>query len=137
MPLAKKSIIHSINNNTKTRLKPSTVCSGVGVFALIDIKEGENIFLDIFPDSIFIEWELIDNNIIKDYLSTLCNSSDKGIYLSRLPNEINTSYYVNHSEQPNVFHNITRDQYFAIRDIQAGEETLCEYTDEEKAGFII
>lgn len=137
MPQSKKSIIRSINYNTKTRLKPSTVCSGVGVFALIDIKKGEDIFLDISPDLIFIKWELIQDNTVKDYLSTMCNSNDKGIYLSRLPNEINISYYVNHSEQPNVFHDLENDRYLAIRDIQAGEEILCKYTDKEKADFII
>jgi len=112
------------------------VCSGVGVFALIDIKKGEDIFLDISPDLIFIEWELIQDKTVKDYLSTMCNSNDKGIYISRLPNEINTSYYVNHSEQPNVFHDLENDRYLAIKDIQAGEEILCVYTDEEKADFI-
>lgn len=136
MLISKKSIIHSINHNTKTKLRPSTVCDGVGVFALIDIKKDEDIFSDISSDLIFIEWELIDNKIVKEHLSTLCNSNDKGIFLSRLPNEINISYYVNHSEQPNVFHDLENDRYLAIRDIESGEEILCRYTDEEKINFI-
>jgi hypothetical protein len=130
-----QEIIHSINNNTKTRLKPSTVCDGVGVFALINIKEGENIFPDIISDSNLIEWEYIDNNVVKKYLNSLCNTDNKGIYLSRLPNEINISYYVNHSDNPNVFHNLDLDQYFALKEIYAGEEILCCYTEQEKKDF--
>lgn len=133
---SQQTLIHSINNNTKTRLKPSTVCDGVGVFALIDIREGDNIFPDITSDSNLIEWGHIDNNVIKNYLSSLCNTDERGIYLSRLPNEINISYYVNHSDTPNVFSNLNTDQYFAIRDIQSGEEILCEYTKQEKIDFI-
>ena len=133
---SQQALIHSINNNTKTRLKPSTVCDGVGVFALIDIREGDNIFPDITSDSNLIEWEHIDDNVIKNYLSSLCNTDERGIYLSRLPNEINISYYVNHSDTPNVFHNLNTDQYFAIRDVQSGEEILCEYTKQEKIDFI-
>lgn len=130
-----QEIIHSINNNTKTRLKPSTVCDGVGVFALINIKEGENIFPDIISDSNLIKWEYIDNNVVKKYLNSLCNTDNKGIYLSRLPNEINISYYVNHSDNPNVFHNLDLDQYFALKEIYAGEEILCCYTEQEKKDF--
>jgi SET domain-containing protein len=131
----KKEIIQSINSCTKTCLKPSKVCDGVGVFALIDIKNGEEIFPDLFSDSIHIEWKQIKSEVIKNYLNNLCNTDDKGLYISRSPNEINVSYYVNHSNNPNVYHNLLEDKYYAIQDIHAGEEILCLYTEGERKEF--
>ncbi|MGA1047799.1 MAG: SET domain-containing protein [Minisyncoccia bacterium] len=132
---AKDKIIQSINSYTKSCLKPSKVCSGVGVFALVDIKKDEDVFPDLFADDTLIEWNEIKNEVSKKYLSKLCNTNDRGVYLSRLPNEINISYYINHSVNPNVYHNLLKDKYLAIQDINAGDEILCEYTDQEKTNF--
>lgn len=132
MRLAKDEIINSINYNTKTYLKPSIVCNGVGVFALIDINKGEEIFPDIEPDSLLIEWSNFNNDTIKEYLSKLCNTNEQGVFLSRRPNEINVSYYINHSDKPNVYHDLQQDKYFCLNDIKANEELVCEYNVFEK-----
>ena len=131
----KKEIIQSINSCTKTCLKPSKVCDGIGVFALIDIKDGEEIFPDLFSDSTHIEWEQIKSEVIKNYLNNLCNTDGKGLYISRSPNEINISYYVNHSINPNVYHNLLEDKYYAVQYIYAGDEILCTYTEQERKEF--
>lgn len=131
--MEKTDIIYNIVNNTKLKLKPSKVCNGVGVFTICKIKKNEKLFSDVSPDTTYITW-----NEIKDipkytelYLRTIANIDDGGIYLSRTPNNINLSYYVNHSNKPNVFHNLDTDEFYAICDIDEDEELLCTYTDLE------
>ncbi len=129
----KKKIIQSIQNNCNVSLKPSKVCNGVGVFALVNIPKGTILFEDIKPDTDFISWKQMGeiSDEVKKYLSSVCLSSKKGIYLSRTVSSINISYYVNHSTDFNVYHNLNKDEYVTIRDIKKGEEILCLYTKDE------
>lgn len=129
----KKKIIQSIQNNCNVCLKPSKVCNGVGVFALIDIKCDTILFNDLKPDKDFISWRQMGEipDEVKKYLGNVCLYSKKGIYLSRTVSSINISYYVNHSEEFNVYHDLKKDKYVTIRDIKKGEEILCLYTEEE------
>jgi hypothetical protein len=133
----KKKIINSILKNCNVKLKPSTVCDGVGVFCIKPIKAGEILFNDVKPDTIYIKFTELTNidNIILDYLKSICNSDNDGIYLSRTVNNINIAYFINHSNNPNVEHNLTMDTYKAIRDINVGEEILCTYNKQEQIGF--
>lgn len=129
----KKKIIQSIQNNCNVCLKPSKVCDGVGVFALIDIPNDTILFNDLKPDKDFISWKQMGviPDEVKKYLSNVCLFSKKGIYLSRTVSSINISYYVNHSEKFNVYHDLEKDKYITITDIKMGEEILCLYTEEE------
>ncbi len=131
--MKKEKIINSIRNNCNVCLKPSTVCDGVGVFALIDIPEGTELFADLKPDKDFISWDEIGQipSEVKKYLSNICLFAPEGIYLSRTTSAINLSYYINHSENYNVFHILKRDKYITTRDIKKGEEILCLYTEDE------
>ena len=45
--MIKKEIIDNISKNTKLRLKPSKVCDGVGLFSIVEIKEGEFLLDDV------------------------------------------------------------------------------------------
>jgi hypothetical protein len=133
----KKEIINSVYNDCNVRLKPSKVCDGVGVFTIKPIKKGEILFKDVNPDNTYIKFsELagLDENVLR-YLTTMCNSDENGIYLSRTPNNINISYYVNHSDDPNIEHDLTLDVYKTIKDIGVDEELVCIYNKEEKYGF--
>lgn len=144
--MKKKKVIKSIRNNCNVCLKPSKVCDGVGVFALIDIPKGTILFEDTKPDTDFISWEEIGDIPIevKNYLSNICLYvpnrtyhpirdlyTQDGIYLSRSVSSINLSYYVNHSEDYNVIHDLNRDEYVTSKDIKKGEEILCLYTKNE------
>ena len=124
-----RKIIDSIKYNCNVRLKPSKVCDGVGVFALIDIPADTVLFNDIDPDMNFITWDEIGDikDEVKVYLKSMCNSNESGLFLSRTVSAINVSYYVNHSDNFNVHHDLTLDRYITTKDIKAGDEILCKY----------
>lgn len=129
----RKHIIESIKYESYVRLRPSTVCDGVGVFALRPIKKGVTLFAEALPDIEFCLWENLKEvhpNVL-NYLRTMCNTTDKGLYLSQTINNINLSYYVNHSIEPNVLHDKVVDKFYTIRDIEEGEEILCIYSADE------
>lgn len=131
--MTKQQIINSIYHNCNVRLKPSTVCDGVGVFAITPIQSGTILFKDVQPDTIHIPYdELIDVSApVMSYLTSLCNSDNRGLYLSRTVNNINISYFINHSDTPNVAHDLTTDIYYAIKDIAIGDELVCMYSAKE------
>ena len=133
----KEKIINSIINNCNVRLKPSKVCSGVGVFSIVEIEKDTVVFEDVNPDKTYIKWaELIDvDKRVIDYLNTMCNSDENGIFLSRTVNNINISYFVNHSQTPNIKHDLEKDVYITIRNIEPDEELLCTYTEKEIVDF--
>ena len=129
----KDSIIESIKKDSYIKLKPSNVCDGVGVFAIRFIPSGTTLFSDVNSDTQFISWDElndVDINVIF-YLKGICNSTDTGIYLSRTVNNINLSYYLNHSYFANVEHNLKTDTFITLRDIYKGEELLCTYQHQE------
>jgi hypothetical protein len=132
--MIKKEIIDNISKNTKLRLKPSKVCDGVGLFSIVEIKKDEIIFDDVTADDIYIRWDEIPNlrGEVKNYLNSMCNSDKDGLYLSRTPNNINLAYFVNHSDNPNVFHDLELDRFIAIKDIGVDEEIVCVYNEDEK-----
>lgn len=135
--MEKKEIINSIINNCNVRLKPSKVCDGVGVFSIKPIEKGEVLFKDVTPDVTYIEFSELNgvDEATFHYLKTMCNSDDKGIYLSRTINNINVSYFINHSDTPNVEHDLELDVYRVIKNVDIGEELVCTYKKEEKYGF--
>lgn len=126
-----EQILHSINHYGKTKLAPSLVCDGVGVFAVTEIPTNFILFEDVEADSIYIPFDMIDNESIRLHLTSTCNSDKFGIWLSRTYNNINMSYYINHSKTPNVFHDLNLDRYVTITNIQPGQELTCLYTKEE------
>lgn len=126
-----KQIVHSINHYGKTKLAPSLVCDGVGVFAITEIESGYVLFQDVNSDNIHIPYELINDTSIRTHLTSTCNSDKFGIWLARTYNNINMSYYINHSETPNVYHDLELDRYITLRDILPDEELTCIYTKEE------
>lgn len=125
------SVIDSINKHGKTKLAPSLVCDGVGVFAITEIPKHFILFQDVNPDTDYILYECIPDAAIKQHLASTCNSDEFGFWLSRTYNSINMSYYINHSETPNVYHDLKSDRYITLTDIYPGTELTCLYTKEE------
>lgn len=135
--MTKTDIINSIYNNCNVRLKPSKVCAGVGVFSIKPIKKGEILFKDVTPDTTYIKFNELSgvSEVVFDYLKTMCNYDQEGIYLSRTVNNINISYFINHSTTPNIEHDPNLDVFRCIRDITVDEELVCKYKKDEKYGF--
>jgi SET domain-containing protein len=109
------------------------VCNGVGVFALIDISNGVKLFPDVNTKKHYFIWEELkdlDRKVLEK-LKSLCNIDDGGIYLPSSLNNFDFSYFVNHSKDYNVFHDLENDEYFTIKDIKEGEEILCNYNLDE------
>jgi SET domain-containing protein len=131
--MIRKHILDSIKQECYVRLKPSKVCEGVGVFALRRIPRGTVLFADVIPDKDFVRWDQLDDipTEIVSYLSSMCNTTEEGLFLSQTVNNINLSYYVNHSLEPNVWFDKEIDRYFALCDIEEGEEILCTYDPED------
>jgi hypothetical protein len=131
--MMRKHILDSIKNESYVRLKPSKVCDGVGVFALRPIPKGIILFADVIPDKDFVRWDQLDDvdTIVTGYLSSMCRTTSEGLYLSQTINNINLSYFVNHSDKPNVVYDNTLDRYVTLVDVEEDQEILCKYNLED------
>ena len=118
-------------NNHYTELKPSLVCSGVGVFAIKEIAVGTDIFYNSKKD-IFFKWSLVTDTDVRKLIERLCHTNDQGFYISDHPVNLGMSYYVNHHDVPNVEYNEKLDTYIAIKNIAKGEELLVNYPERER-----
>jgi SET domain-containing protein len=103
------------------------------VFALQNIKK-DTILFSSNGKNIFISWKEVPTMKpgVKDSILSLCLSDENGFYLNSPFSKINCSYYVNHSSSPNCHHDLNNDIYYAIRDIEEGEELTCYYLPEER-----
>lgn len=110
----------------KTVLKESSI-SGIGLFADEKINKGDLFW--VFNPSVDIEvkeseWVNLPNHC-REYMlshSWICKSTNKR-FLS-----FDNDKFTNHSENPNI----SEDEYgnmYANRDIQKGEEILCNYEE--------
>ncbi len=122
-------------NELYTELKPSTVCPGVGVFAIKDIAEGTDVFFNSRKDT-FYSWKLVTDSAVAELIAKLCHVNSDGFYISDHPVNLGMSYYVNHSLTPNVIFDEIKDTYFTLTDIAKGEELLACYKQEEQDWLI-
>lgn len=130
-----KPFIDDLIHHVYCRIQPSKV-HGVGVFAIRDIPKGTSIFAGIKDHShepeISVPAELIFQNnavapgvkqIIRDFMTVHDGRVDM---LTNGLNEINISFYLNHSETPNV-ETGDGETFIAQRDIKTGEELFSDY----------
>src|SRR5580698_3122251 len=118
-----------------TRLAPSKV-GGVGVFAIRQIPKGKFMFED--DDEPFVE---VPERFVKQMpgetrklYEDFCVLKD-GNYLCPVSfNKLNPSWFLNHSATPNVGTN-AEIQFYALRDIEAGEELVADYNSYSDDGF--
>ncbi len=112
------------------RLKPSTINNaGVGVFAVTFIPKDTLIFKP--QRNYLIRWEEIPIEALP-YFKSICNIQDNGILIDCEPNKISAAYFVNHSHNPNLLHNLETDEFWAVRDISVDEELTCYYLPSER-----
>jgi hypothetical protein len=128
----KNQILQELFDKTIVKLAPSQINNaGVGVFAMSEIEKEDIVFAT--NTNKFIQWfeiEGIEQNI-SHYIKQMCNHNEHGFWIDCPVNKISPSYYVNHSEEPNLYHDLNTDTYFALKNIKIGEELTCKYLPEE------
>ena len=113
------------------RLRPSTISgAGVGVFAVTAISKGTNLMELFAPDDFrrltWAEFAALDApSEVKENFATRYETE---CFVPRDFNRISVGWYLNDSEEPNLAHDESYN-YFAVRDIAAGEELLIRYDD--------
>ena len=108
-----------------TYLAPSKVCSGVGVFSLVDIPKGTIIFKPNKKIKIF--WNLISDDIY-DRVKSITLNDDEGFWIDCDLNKTYGAYYINHTvHNENVKYNYENASWYASRDISKDEELLNTY----------
>lgn len=115
----------------KTTVKHSEV-DGYGLFAAEFIPEGATTWeRDPEFDVAYHQKDLDKQpDFIKELISKYSYfDSDSGLFILCADNQ----RYINHSENPNIKSTPHKD--VAMRDIQAGEELTCNYTDYEPNWF--
>ena len=128
---SQKEKILEILKKTYCRLQPSQI-QGVGVFAIRNIPKGINPFPDSRPFSwsefYLSELKTLDPEIIKMIEAFFVVEKDKNVLIPEFGlNGMDISFFVNHSENPNLS---TIDEGFtfvAIRNIKKGEELSVSY----------
>jgi SET domain-containing protein len=110
-----------------TRLQPSSI-HGVGVFAICGIPKGTYIFEPDDDDTVFVparEVRSLPPEVRRLY-EDFCVLEDEVYECPSSLNKLTPSWYLNHSKSPNVSADSSL-KFFAIRDIEAGEELTADY----------
>jgi SET domain-containing protein len=134
--MTKEEVIKDLENNIYCRIQPSEI-QGVGVFAIRNIPKGTNPFITYtnvetvaIPEKEIMENEKIPN-AVKEMVKDFYVIQDGNLYCdARSLNEINITYFLNHSDTPNLDVNeINGESVFtANRDILVGEELTSNYS---------
>ena len=134
--MTKDDIIQDLENNIYCRIQRSDI-HGVGVFAIKEIPKDTNPFktfinVDVVP---IPEKEIMENEkipqTVKDMIRAFYVVQDGNIYCdARSLNEINITYFLNHSDTPNLdVKEINEESVFtANKNITIGEELTSNYS---------
>ena len=111
------------------RLKKSTIeDAGIGVFSTSFIKQGDKLHTLFHEnDVIWVSNEDYEKLNISNELKENFSIKFEDVYsMPGYFNRIIVGWYLNHSEKPNI-HPDYEVEYYASRDIQAGEELFIDY----------
>lgn len=130
-PMTKEALLSELRNSTFITLKPSPI-HGIGVFALCPIPKGtKNIFSSGVGEWIQLEISEVEAlpEHSKNLIETYCLFDNDHYYVPdygfKVMDMVN---YLNHSRTPNVISIEDGNNFEALRDIQAGEELLVDYS---------
>lgn len=119
----------TLNLTLYTYLAPSKICSGVGVFSLVNIPKGTVIFEP--NQKLKISWNSISDDIY-DKVKSITLNDDEGFWIDCDLNKTYGAYYINHTlHNENVKYNYENGSWYASRDISKDEELLNTYQKEE------
>jgi len=126
----------NVTNEFSFILKPSKF--GVGVFVVHDISKGT--YLRLFGDESKVENRscIRDTKDVPGLFKDYCVNRENGLMCPRDFGNMPVGWYLNHSKNPNAFHK--NYDWYALRDIEAGEEILIDYNsleepEEEKKNY--
>ena len=134
----KSDFLYAARYHTYCRLKPSTVCDGIGVFAIKKLPKGfypfsgcYNKCLKLHKDVI----ELLPDEEVKKYIKDLSGFEKDHYWVPRCGmNAVDMSFFINHSITPNIYEN--NGIFRTTRDIEIGEELTVDYrTYNDEIGF--
>jgi SET domain-containing protein len=110
-----------------TRIKPSNI-HGVGVFAISDIPKGTYVFVEDDEEIVWVDKSEIENlpASLKLFYTDFCIIKGNAYGCPRSFNSLTTSWYLNHSEDPNVAPDANY-RFYALRHIIEGEELTADY----------
>ena len=118
--------IRELNNEVMCKLAPSKI-HGVGVFAIRDIKKGEE--LGIFGSTNKRPYKLHDMSLLNPEVRELINQrwllAEKGGVFQSPNDDARLISFMNHSENPNC----DKETGKANRDIKKGEEITEDYDE--------
>ena len=132
--MEKNKILKDLKYTLQFKLRPSQIINaGIGVFTLQDIPKDTIIFGGI-KKNVFISWEEVEwlDDYVLKHIKSICLFNEKGFYIDDKLSQINSSYYINHSHEPNCHHDLQNDIYYSIRKIKKGEELTCYYLPQER-----
>ena len=110
-----------------TYLAPSKICSGVGVFALIDIPR-DTIIWKLRDEPYKVPWNLLTTEI-QNHIKSMTWCDNEGFWIDCHLDRIYQAYYVNHSDNPNCDVINEEELYIAIRNIKKDEELTYRYLE--------
>jgi SET domain-containing protein len=134
--MTKKEIIQDLEKNIYCRIRPSRI-HGVGVFAIRHIPKGAYPLISIWDVAVvpIAEKEIIRNKKIHSAVKTLVRSfyarqNGKLYFPAHSFNQIDISYFLNHSNNPNLEATDVGDDilFRAKRNIKVGEELTTDYS---------
>jgi SET domain-containing protein len=128
--MTKKELIHDLKEDTYCRIMPSKI-HGVGVFAIKDIPKGTWIFKSCRTSHYYRlskkELKELPKKVEK-YILDMCRCVEDYYLVPKFGmNNIDISYFVNHSKKPNLGTKKDEDNFFALRNIKSGEELFTDY----------
>lgn len=128
-------ILHHLKHNIKTEIKSSNI-DGIGIFAIKDIKVGEDVFpqwnyesgVYVIQNSRFSEIPQEIQQIVDRYYISRVDGF-RIIRLFKGQNFFYNSFCFCNSSYPHLENTNISNEGIALRDIQKGEEILEAYTE--------
>lgn len=128
--LNKRQLLKQLRTQTFVRLRPSKY--GIGVFAIRDIPEGTDPFVACKDIKRFIgikpeELKDLPQRVLKLVKDFCPFESGKFWFPDYGLMQIDVSYYLNHSKNPNTVASAKGEYFIASRDIKEDEELTVDY----------
>jgi hypothetical protein len=128
-----RKLIKDLEENVYCRLRPSKI-QGVGIFAIRDIPKGKDPFKSFLPypfaavpaDAVFDNPKI--DSAVKKFAGDMYVVSDGMMYPYKGGlNGIDISFFLNHSEKPNLIATNDGESFLTARIIKKDEELLSDH----------